>query len=359
MTITGRCGYWQRPPRAHSHLSAAALFLLMALGLLPTHASALSFPLPEPGNDVVGSVQVITAKEEDTLLALGRQYGIGYEEMRRANPDVDVWLPGEGTEITIPSRFILPAAERRGVVINLAEMRLYYYPGEGQANAGRVETYPISVGRMDWSTPLGESRITEKTENPYWFPPESILTERAAQGRPLPEAVPPGPDNPLGRHKMRLDIPGGAYLIHGTNEPRGIGMRVTHGCIRMFPEDVESLFQRLPTGTPVNIVNQPVKAGWLDGALLVEVHPVLPEEAENAFDPLEPPKLEEAVLAVARALENGEGRVDHERLASRVRTASGLPGVISREATVAGEMSGGWRAQLPRALEPASATARP
>ncbi len=318
---TMRTGRWRR----------MMIALAAGLWIVPGMASALVFPLPDGDSDIVGEVQVIPAKEEDTLLALGRRHGVGYEEMRRANPDVDVWLPGEGTPVTIPSRFILPAAQREGVVINLAEMRLYYYPGEGQPNAGQVETYPISVGRMDWSTPLGESQITEKTENPYWFPPESILTERAAQGRPLPEAVPPGPDNPLGRHKIRLDIPGGAYLIHGTNEPRGIGMRVTHGCIRMFPEDVESLFNRLPSGTRVNIVNQPVKAGWRGNELWVEVHPILPEEAENAFDPLEPPSLEEAVLVVARVLQQGEGRVDHERLAAAVNTADGLPGVISRD----------------------------
>ena len=292
---------------------------------------ALEFPLPPPDVDVIGSVQRIQAAEEDTLLALGREYGVGYEEMRRANPTVDVWLPGEGTPILIPSRFVLPNAPRDGVVINLAEMRLYYYPPAKADGARTVETYPISVGRMDWGTPIGQTRITEKTENPYWFPPESILTERAAQGRPLPKAVPPGPENPLGRHKMRLDIPGGAYLIHGTNEPRGIGMRVTHGCIRMFPEDVESLFNRLPVGTSVRIVNQPVKAGWSGSSLLVEAHPVLPEDAENAFDPVRPPSLQEAVLAIEAVLAEGPSRVDHARLTRAVEAATGIPHEVSRK----------------------------
>lgn len=308
-------------------ITAAAAILL---GALPGAAEALTYPLPPTGTDVVGEIEVVEARDEDTLLSLGRRHGIGYEEMRRANPEVDVWLPGEGTEVVIPSQFILPDAEREGIVVNLAEMRLYYFPDEDSENAGMVETYPISVGRMDWSTPLGESRITEKTENPSWFPPESILTERREQGRPLPEVVPPGPDNPLGRHKLRLDIPGGAYLIHGTNEPRGIGMRATHGCIRMFPEDVESLYERLPTGSKVRIVNQPVKAGWIDGELLVEVHPVLPPEAENAFDPVEPPALDEAVRAIARVLDRGDARVDHKRLAGAVHSADGLPGDVSR-----------------------------
>lgn len=300
--------------------------------LLSPPVAALSFPLPPPGVDVVGQIKRVEADREETLLALGRRHGIGYEEMRRANPSVDVWLPGAGTEIVIPSRYVLPDAPREGVVVNIAEMRLYYYPDAADGEVRQVETYPISVGRMDWSTPLGESRITEKTEDPYWFPPQSILTERAQQGRPLPDAVPPGPQNPLGRHKMRLSIPGGAYLIHGTNEPRGIGMRVTHGCIRMFPEDVESLFNRVPSGAQVSIVNQPVKAGWATGRLLIEAHPVLPPEAENAYDPMKPPPMRDAVEAIAAMIDRGPARVDHQRLAQVVDTASGMPAVISRDA---------------------------
>ena len=322
---------------------------------IPSLAMALSYPLPPPNEDVVGHVQSVTADQEDTLLALGREYGVGYEEMRRANPDVDVWLPGEGTDVVIPSRFILPAAPRDGVVINLAEMRLYYYPPADTADSRRVETYPISVGRMDWGTPLGETRITEKTEDPYWFPPESILTERAAQGRPLASAVPPGPDNPLGRHKMRLDIPGGAYLIHGTNEPRGIGMRVTHGCIRMFPEDVESLFERLPVGTNVRIVNQPVKAGWMAGELLIEAHPVLPADAENAYDPLKPPPIRDAVRALAGILDEGPARVDHDRLSRMVKTASGMPGVVSRSLDAGPTDTGYWSSVVRQIKNPAGA----
>ncbi len=306
--------------------------------MLSPAAMGLTFPLPPTGVDVVGDVERIEAKAGDTLLSLGREYGIGYEEMRRANPSVDVWLPGEGTEVVIPSRYILPRGERDGVVVNVAEMRLYYYPDADDPDQAVVETYPISVGRMDWGTPLGESRITEKTEDPYWFPPQSILTERAEQGRPLPDAVPPGPDNPLGRHKMRLDIPGGAYLIHGTNEPRGIGMRVTHGCIRMFPEDVESLFNRLPSGAAVRIVNQPVKAGWSASGLLIEAHPVLPAEAENAYDPMKPPPMSKAVDAIAPVLDRRPDRVDHQRLARAIESADGMPARISRRDDMAGSI---------------------
>ncbi len=309
--------------------------LILLLIFIAGSANGQSFPLPSDGIDVVGEVQTVEARHEDTLLSLGREHGVGFEEMRRANPGVDMWLPGEGTEIVIPNRFVLPDAKREGIVINLAEMRLYYYPGDYSDQTGTVETYPISVGRMDWSTPLGVSRITERTENPHWIPPQSIREERARQGRPLPEVVPPGPDNPLGNHRIRLDIPGGAYLIHGTNEPRGIGMRVTHGCIRMFPEDVESLFHRVPRGTRVNIVNQPVKAGWSEDGLLVEIHPVLSDDAENGFDAAEPPSLEEAVLAIANALDRGDGRIDHQRLNRSVQEADGIPEVISRHPAAA------------------------
>lgn len=299
--------------------------------LVPTLAYANTFELPPAGHDVVGEIQVVVARHEDTLLDIGRKYGVGYEALRRANPGVDMWLPGEGTEVILPTQFVLPDVDREGIVVNVAEMRLYYFPPAADGEKPVVETYAISVGRMDWSTPIGKSKIVSKDANPTWFPPQSILDERAAQGRPLPRAVPPGPDNPLGGHRIRLDIPGGAYLIHGTNDPRGIGMRVTHGCIRMFPEDVESLFERVPVGTQVHIINQPVKAGWLEGDLYVEAHPVLPPEAENAFDPVEPPELRDAVLTIAGQLNARDVRIDHERLKNTVATANGLPNRVTRQ----------------------------
>lgn len=145
---------------------------------------ANSFPLPAGDVDVIGSVQRIEAAQEDTLLSIGREYGVGYEEIRQANPNVDVWLPGEGTEVVIPSQFILPQGEREGIVVNIAEMRLYYYPPAQAGETAMVETYPISVGRMDWSTPLGESKITEKTEIPTGFhPSQSSPSVRSRAGR--------------------------------------------------------------------------------------------------------------------------------------------------------------------------------
>jgi L,D-transpeptidase ErfK/SrfK len=232
--------------------------------------------------EVVGESRVIKARYEDTFVSLARTHNVGFESLRRANPGVDAWLPGEGTEIVIPHRFVLPRAPREGIVINVAELRLYYYPKpEPGAESRRVITHPISIGRMDWKTPLGTTTVVGKAANPTWYPPQSIRDEHAARDDFLPAVVPPGPDNPLGKHALRLGLPG--YLIHGTNRPSGVGMRVTHGCIRMFPEDIESLFDMVPTGTKVHIVNQPYKLGWAEDGLHLEAHPPLAEEgAEEA-----------------------------------------------------------------------------
>lgn len=233
-------------------------------------------------DDLIGAPDRVRSVYEDTLVDIARRHGLGYEEIRLANPTVDAWLPGEGTEVFLPTRFILPDAPRSGIVINIAEYRMYFFfEADGES---RVRTFPISIGRMDWGTPLGRSSIVSKNTNPSWYPPQSIRDEWAADGRKLGSRVPPGPDNPLGAYAIRLSIPG--YLIHGTNRPAGVGMRVTHGCIRMFPEDIEWLFPKVPVDAPVRIVNQPFKLGWYGDELFLEVHPPLEEggAAEEAAD---------------------------------------------------------------------------
>ncbi len=245
---------------------------MLLAGLLAWAAGAGAGEYALSGDsDVVGQIQVIQARYEDTFVQLARRHNIGYEELRDANPDVDPWLPGEGTEVVLPTQFVLPQAERRGIVINVPELRLYYFP-DGE----RVLTHPISIGRRDWRTPLGRTTVITKAANPTWYPPQSIRDEHAARNDFLPAVVPPGPDNPLGLFALRLGIPG--YLIHGTNKPAGVGMRVTHGCIRMFPEDIETLFASVAPGTPVQIVNQPFKFGWGDDGLYLEAHAPLDEE---------------------------------------------------------------------------------
>ncbi|MBA2779567.1 L,D-transpeptidase family protein [Halomonas kenyensis] len=233
------------------------------------------YPLPEQG-DVIGEDFVVTAKDEQTLLDIAREHNVGYEEIRRANPDVSVWLPGEGTEVVIPGRFILPPVAREGIVINVAELRLYYYPPVEEGETPRVETYPIGIGREGFDTPLGKTKTTMRLKDPAWYPPRSVREEAAERGETAPAVVPPGPDNPLGSHAILLDISG--YLIHGTNQPDGIGMRASRGCIRMFPEDIESIFDRVPVGMQVNIINQPIKAGWDGDTPYVQVYEALGEQ---------------------------------------------------------------------------------
>ncbi|MEO0617421.1 MAG: L,D-transpeptidase family protein [Pseudomonadota bacterium] len=300
--------------------------VVLALAGLTVAARAEVFPLPPEGDDVIGSVAVIESVAEDTFVDIARRHGLGYTELRRANPDVDPWLPGAGTRIVLPTRFVLPDAPRRGVVLNLPEYRLYYYPPAVDGKPRTVHTYPISIGRMDWETPLGSTRVTAKAERPTWYPPASIRAEHAADGDPLPGAVPPGPDNPLGDHALRLGLPG--YLIHGTNRPAGVGMRVTHGCIRMFPEDIAVLFGMLPVGTPVNIVNQPIKFGWEQGQLFVEAHEVLARVAPEG------PETEgEGAPAAVRAPADAETTVAaSEDDALTVMTRAFVAATASREA---------------------------
>jgi len=235
------------------------------------------YELPPDGYDVIGALATITAREEDTLVDIARRHGLGYHDIVRANRGVNVWVPGEGTEVVLPTRFVLPPGPRQGIVLNLPEYRLYYYPESADGEPAYVMTYPISIGRMDWDTPLGATSVISKVRNPSWYTPQSVRDEHAADGRPLPRIVPPGPQNPLGKFAMRLGLPG--YLIHGTNRPAGVGMRVTHGCIRMFPEDIEFLFPNVDVNTPVRIINEPIKLGWFGNELVMEVHPVLESAA--------------------------------------------------------------------------------
>ena len=244
---------------------------LFSLAVLPARAEV--YELPPEGFDVIGALVTVTARYEDTLVDIARRHGLGYQDIVRANPDVNVWVPGEGAEVVLPTRYVLPPGPREGLVLNLAEYRMYYYPKPAAGEPAYVYTYPMSIGRMDWETPLGKTMITAMAKNPAWYPPQSVRDEHAADGDPLPRIVPPGPQNPLGSRALRLGIPG--YLIHGTNKPAGVGMRVSHGCVRMFPEDIEFLFRQIRVNTSVRIINAPVKIGWDGEALVAEVHPLL------------------------------------------------------------------------------------
>lgn len=263
-------------------LCSAALSLALAMRTLPAEATA--FDLPADGSSVVGADTTITSHYHDTLLDFARRYSLGYDEIVRANPGVDMWLPGEGTEIFLAGRRILPPGPRDGIVVNLPEHRLYYYPKATQNGKRVVITYPVSIGKLGRTTPLGQTRVIAKVKHPSWYPTASIRKEHAAAGDPLPAVVGPGPDNPLGDYKIRLGFGDGTYEIHGTNNPTAVGLAITHGCIRMYPEDVATLFQQLPVGTSVRLINVPVKVAWIDGELLLEAHPPVNAQGES-FEP--------------------------------------------------------------------------
>lgn len=249
--------------RMFLHLSSS---LLSVAAFISAPAFAAVYPLT-PDTDVVGDVSLTITKFEDSFITLAEKYDVGFEELVQANPGIDPWVPGDGATVVIPTRHILPPrAERKGIVINLSEMRLYYFPKDGK----NVYTYPLGIGRERWITPLGKLTIIAKKEKPTWYVPASIQQEQKDEGLPVRTAVPPGPDNPLGEYSMRLS--NHSYLIHGTNKPAGIGRRVSHGCINMYPADVEQLYAMVPNGTPVNIVHHPFKMGWKDGYLWLEAH---------------------------------------------------------------------------------------
>lgn len=299
-------------------ISSCVLYLLSIAQL----AHSATFILPPPDVDLVGEIRVVRAEQEDTLIDIARRYSLGYEEIVKANPGVNRWVPGKGTPVVLPTRYILPDTPREGIVLNVSEMRLYYYPKPEPGKKPVVITFPVSIGRMDWKTPLGETKIVRKQEDPPWYPPESIKAEHAADGEILPDMIPGGPDNPLGRYALRLGIPG--YLIHSTNKPYGIGMRVTHGCVRMYPENIEQLFPIVPVGTPVRIVNQPAKIGRLADMLFLEAHGPLEEDKQPT-----PLTVNEVFQLVANKNPVGTN-TDSTAIQLIVEQSSGLPVPISQ-----------------------------
>ncbi len=237
-------------------------------------AEAYRFSVNRKLNDeVVGEVQITRAAQEDTLADIARRFSVGYNEIQRANPGVDMWVPGAGRRVVVPTQFVLPDAPHVGIVVNIAEMRLYYFPPRGDDGREIIYTYPIGIGRVNWKTPSGVTTVVRKAVNPVWRPPPDILEEHREDGDPLPAEIRPGPDDPMGTRALYLGWP--EYAIHGTNKPVGVGMRVSHGCIHLYPEDILQLYDMVPIGTPVRVVNQPFVFGWHWGDLYMQ-----------AFEPL-------------------------------------------------------------------------
>ena len=297
------------------------VFLLFLSLCSVSSAYANRYELSDSGDTVIGKISTVQADERDTLLDIARRHGFGYQDMKLVNPDVDTWLPGEGQEIILPAQFILPVAPMKGIVLNIPEMRLYYYLPKEAGKPQEVLTYPLGVGRSGWNTPYINTTIIQKKKNPNWYPPESIRKEHEEAGDPLPKIVKSGPDNPLGDFAMRLGQPD--YLIHGTNKPYGIGMRVSHGCIRLYPEDIEALFSEVALKTPVNIINQPYKIGVKDSVIYLEAHPFLDEDVEKYENNLT------SVVALIVEISNEKNyELDWSKAYEAIGNPSGLPVAI-------------------------------
>ncbi len=277
-------------------LSIAALLILS----LAAPAGAAEFTLA-PNQTVLGSIQSYIIKANDTLIALQRPYDIGYAELVAANPSINPWLPGDGTHVVIPTQFVLPDAPHVGIVINLGERRLYYFHPDGKT----VETFPVGVGVEGKRTLVGATKVVSKEKNPIWYPPLSIHAEDPT----LPKFVPPGPDNPLGAYAMHLGWTN--YLIHGTNKPDGVGRNVSHGCIHLYPEDIQRLFSEVPIGTPVRVVDQSVLTAWIDGRLYVAIHPSQSQTDQlDLIEPMTPSIPDDLVGRVAIAAGIYHNQVD-------------------------------------------------
>lgn len=276
------------------------------------------FELETPDQSVVGEPQIVFAKEENTFSDLAREYGLGYDELVAANPDVDPWLPGEGTAVLLPTQFVIPDVPREGIVLNIASKRLFYFPARAEDKPQTILTYPIGIGRVGWETPLGSSAVIAKARDPSWYVPASVRRENRELGYPDPSVVPPGPDNPLGKFVLKLDIPG--YLIHGTNQPYGVGMRVSHGCVRLYPENIELLYELVGMGEKVMIINEPYLAGQRDGELFFEGHTPLEDDEVSAED-----HLQTIFASLQPADEEADFLVDQDYVRAIATEAFGVP----------------------------------
>lgn len=295
--------------------------------LLP---AAFAFPATygfDSNHTLIGALQKVVIQPQDTILSIAEEFSLGIEEILEANPGIDPWVPGEGNSVVLPSQFILPHPSFRGIVVNLAEMRIYYYDPKPAAGEGKqVRTYPISIGRGDWQTPVSRAKVIDKIVNPTWYPPASVRREHELMDDPLPLSVPPGEDNPLGKYALQLNLPG--YFIHGTNRPYAIGLKATHGCIRMRPVDIRDFFGLIERGTQVTIQFQPFKSALVDGVVYLEAHGGGEAGVMDRY-------LGQAIREISRLTEKQAIPVDWELLVSTAKQGAGIPVPLNRGAAIA------------------------
>jgi L,D-transpeptidase ErfK/SrfK len=281
-----------------------------------------------PNQDVVGEVQVVKASKDDTLTDIARRFNVGYEEITRANPKLDPWLPGEGAEVIVPSQFILPDAPRTGLVINIAAMRIFYFPPVKKGERAVVFTHPIGIGKVGWRTPEGVTKIVRRQKDPTWRVPVSVRKEHHENGEELDPVIGPGPDNPLGRYAFYLQWP--SYLIHGTNKPAGVGLRSSHGCIRLYPEDIEQFFNMVPIGTQVRVVNQPFVFGWRDGELYMQPYDVLEDDTRDWGRAQKRLLTKSLAVRLQQQVQQHHEQVDWNLVSSLARSPRGVPVPITQ-----------------------------
>jgi L,D-transpeptidase ErfK/SrfK len=310
-----RNAWWSQWQGFNRFCSAWSVRLMCGclLWFAAAQAVASSYILPAARDSLVGEPVGMTVTYDDRFATLALRYDLGFEELRHANPQVDPWIPGEGARVVLPTQYLLPPGPREGIVINLPEYRLYYYP----KNSGTVFTFPIGIGRSGFQTPQTSTRVVAKIINPSWYPTASSRAEHLEVGDKLPNVVPPGPDNPLGHLAIQLALP--SYFLHGTNKPFGVGQRVSHGCVRLYPNDIQTLADNTPVGTSVRIVDVPLKVSWNGGVLYLEAHPPLEGEVD----------LKALTALINEAIKGREVVVDWERAKEMARTSTGMPGPIS------------------------------
>ena len=299
------------------------------IGLPESQQEAITtheFDLPN-GENMVGTIAAIDTREDDALPDIARHFGLGYNDISIANSTVSPWTPKPGSRVLLPLQFILPDSPHKGIALNLANMRLFYYP-----KSDKVYTYPVGIGRQGWNTPMGLTSIVAKDANPSWNVPESIHREHAEKGDSLPKVVRSGPDNPLGLYAMRLGIPG--YLIHGTNKPYGIGMQISHGCVQLYPEDIEVLFKKATVGMPVRIIHQPYLTAWHQDMLYLEAHEPLPKWANDKT------KLKKQVVKQLREASAKKGvSVDWDKVERILQRSDGIPTPVLMQSPDVAEIS--------------------